>query len=138
MHPILKNILAVIAGAVVGSFVNIMLVNLGPMVIPAPEGADITTMEGLEATMHLFEPKHFLFPFLAHALGTLVGATLAAAIAANRKLTYAFVIGVFFLVGGVLNALWLPSPGWFNALDLVLAYIPMAWLGFKVYEKIMK
>jgi hypothetical protein len=98
----------------------------------------MTTMEGLAATMHLLEPKHFIFPFLAHALGTLVGGAIAAAIAANRKLTYAIVIGVFFLAGGVLNAFWLPSPGWFNALDLVLAYIPMAWLGFKVYEKIMK
>jgi len=138
MHPILKNILAVVAGAVIGSFVNIMLVNLGPMVIPPPEGADITTMEGLEATMHLFEPQHFIFPFLAHALGTLVGAVVAAMIAANRKQTYAIAIGVFFLAGGILNVLWLPSPAWFNAIDLLFAYMPMGWLGFKVYEKIMK
>ena len=136
MNPILRNILAVIAGAIIGSTVNIFLVNIGPMVIPPPEGADVTTMEGLAKTMHLFEPKHFLFPFLAHALGTLVGATLAAWFAANRKQTYAIVIGVFFLIGGVLNVMWLPSPGWFNAVDLILAYIPMGWLGYKLYKKI--
>lgn len=136
MNPVLKNIIAVIFGAVVGSIVNLLLVNLGPMIIPAPEGADITTMEGLKATMHLFEPKHFLFPFLGHAIGTLVGACVAAYMAANKKQTYAIVIGVFFLAGGITNAFMLPSPGWFTALDLILAYIPMGWLGYKLYLKI--
>ena len=40
--------------------------------IPPPEGADVTTLEGLKTSMHLFQPKHFLMPFLAHALGTLL------------------------------------------------------------------
>ncbi|TGL88194.1 hypothetical protein EHQ68_10195 [Leptospira congkakensis] len=44
----------------------------GKIILP-PKGADVTTMEGLKASIHLFEPEHFLFPFLAHALGTLVG-----------------------------------------------------------------
>lgn len=132
MNPIVKNLLAVIAGAVGGSLLNILLVNVGPMVILPPEGADITTMEGLKATMHLFEPKHFIFPFLAHALGTLLGAFLAAAIAANRKMIFAITIGVFFLAGGVTNAFMLPSPGWFLSLDLVVAYLPMGWLGGKL------
>ena len=136
MNPILRNILAVIAGAIIGSVVNLLFVNIGPMVIPPPEGADVTTMEGLAKTMHLFEPKHFLFPFLAHALGTLVGATLAAWFAANRKQTYAIVIGVFFLIGGTMNVFMLPTPGWYIAVDLIFAYLPMGWLGYKVYEKI--
>ena len=136
MNPIIKNILAVIAGAVIGGIVNIFLVNTGPVVIPPPPGADVTTMEGLKESMHLFEFKHFIFPFLAHALGTLVGATIAAMIAANRKKTYAIVIGVFFLAGGVTNVFMLPSPGWFIAVDLLLAYIPMGLLGYKLYEKI--
>ena len=136
MKAILKNILAVFAGAVIGSVVNLFLINIGPMVIPPPEGADVTSMEGLAATMHLFEPKNFLFPFLAHALGTLVGAMVAAAIAANRKQTYAITIGVFFLAGGIANVFMLPAPGWYIAVDLILAYIPMGWLGYKFYDKL--
>jgi hypothetical protein len=27
--------------------------------------------------MHLFEPRHFIFPFLAHSLGTFAGAFVA-------------------------------------------------------------
>ena len=71
----LRNILGFVAGLIVGGIVNMALINFGPMVIPPPAGADITTMEGLQAAMPLFEPKHFVFPFLAHALGTLVGGT---------------------------------------------------------------
>jgi hypothetical protein len=68
---------------------------------------------------------------LAHALGTLVGAYIAALIAANNKLKFALGIGVFFLLGGITSVIMLPSPTWFSVLDLVVAYIPTAWLGGK-------
>ena len=132
---ILKNILAVLAGLVIGSIVNMLLVNVGPMLIPPPEGADITTMEGLKATMHLFKPAHFLFPFLGHAIGTLVGATVTAFMAVSHKQPYAMFIGVFFLVGGIMMVYMVPSPLWFTAADLVIAYLPMGWLGYKLYAK---
>jgi len=132
MNVILRNSLAVIAGAIIGSIVNMALVNAGPMVIPPPDGADITTMEGLKASMHLFQAEHFLFPFLAHALGTLVGAFLAAKIAGTHHRAFAFVIGGLFLIGGIANVMLLPSPLWFALADLLLAYLPMAWLGSKL------
>jgi len=132
MHPILRNILAVIAGLVVGNLLNGGLVALGPMLIPPPEGAITDTMEGLKASMHLFEPKHFLFPFLAHALGTLAGAWLTAKLAANKHLRLALLIGLFFLIGGSVMVAMLPSPLWFSILDLGVAYLPMAWLGARL------
>jgi hypothetical protein len=131
----LRNILAVIAGLVVGSIVNMLLVNVGPMVFPPPEGADITSMEGLKATIHLFEPQNFLFPFLGHALGTLVGALLAAAIASSRHMTLAIVVSCFFLAGGIANVFMLGGPVWFIVLDLVVAYLPMGWLGGRLVFK---
>ena len=130
MHPIIRNILALIAGVIIGSTVNMSLIMVSGTIIPPPNGADVTTMEGLQATMHLFEPKHFLFPFLAHALGTLVGAFLAATIAASHKFKFALAIGVFFLAGGIANVLLLPSPIWYTVLDLTLAYLPMAYIGW--------
>lgn len=132
MNPILKNIGAVVAGLVVGSIVNMGIVMLSGSVIAPPEGGDITTMEGLKATMHLFEPKHFIFPFLAHAIGTLVGAYVAAKLAATRNITMALIIGVFFFIGGSINVSMLGGPLWFTVLDLALAYIPMAYLGGKL------
>lgn len=132
MNPIVKNILAVIIGIVAGSAVNMGIIMISGSIIPPPEGVDNTTMEGLKAGLHLFQPKHFLFPFLAHALGTFVGALLAVIIAANRKLLFAMVIGVFFLAGGIANILMLPSPTWFTIVDLVGAYLPMAFFAAKL------
>ncbi|MBK6859353.1 MAG: hypothetical protein WBO44_13710 [Saprospiraceae bacterium] len=131
MNPILKNILAVVAGAVIGSVVNMSIIMMSGSVIPPPEGADVTTMEGLKAAMHLFQPKHFLMPFLAHALGTLVGAYIAARFAANNNMRFALLIGLIFLAGGIANVMMLPSPLWFTLVDLLGAYIPMAYLGGK-------
>lgn len=129
MHPILRNILAVIAGLVLGSIVNSGLLMIGSNLIPPPGGADTTSMEGLAESMQLFGPEHFLFPFLAHAIGTLIGAYIAARMAANRKMTFAIVIGSVFLIGGITMVYFVPSPIWFAALDLIVAYLPMALLG---------
>ncbi|MEZ4917970.1 MAG: hypothetical protein R2792_02600 [Saprospiraceae bacterium] len=132
MNPALKNILAVVAGIVVGSIVNMGLILVSGSVIPPPEGADVTTMEGLKESMHLFEARHFIFPFLAHALGTLVGAFVAAKLAASHQQYFALGIGAFFLLGGIVNVIGLPAPMWFELLDILAAYIPMGWLGWKL------
>ena len=138
MNSIIRNILAVITGIIIGSLVNMGIINISGTIIPPPEGADITTMEGLKTTMHLFKPIHFLFPFLAHALGTLVGAILAAMIAANHKMKFALVIGLFFLIGGITSILLLPSPTWFAMVDIGGAYIPMAWMGATLVNRKIK
>lgn len=132
MHSILRNILAVVLGLVVGSAVNMGIIMISGSIIPPPNGADITTMEGLKSTMHLFGPEHYIFPFLAHALGTLVGAFVAAKIAATNKIKFALAIGAFFFLGGAINAYMLPAPTWFLILDLAGAYFPMAYLGKKL------
>ena len=138
MNTTVKNILAVVVGLVLGSVVNMGIIMISGSIIPPPEGGDVTTMEGLKETMHLFQPKHFIFPFLAHALGAFAGAFLAALIAVNHKMKYALSIGCLFLIGGIINTISLPSPIWFTVLDLVGAYIPMAWLGFKLSEGFKK
>lgn len=135
MNLTFRNILAVIAGLVVGGALNMGLILVGSSVIPSPEGIDVTSMESLEASMHLFEPKHFLFPFLAHALGTLAGALTAALIAPNHKMIFALAIGAMFLLGGIANTFILPAPSWFIATDLIIAYIPMAWIAGRLANR---
>ncbi len=135
MNPILRNILAVLAGLVSGSILNMGIITVSGSIIPPPNGADLTTMEGLKSSMQLFEPKHFLMPFLAHALGTFLGAAVTAYLAANNHFKLAMLIGVFFLVAGIINVVMLPSPIWFSALDILVAYLPMAYLGGKLTIK---
>lgn len=133
MNPGLKSALAVIAGAVVGSVINGALISISPSVIPPPEGVNLTTEEGLKAGMALMEPKHFLMPWLAHALGTYAGALLALLI--SKKAISAWIVAGIFFIGGAMMVRMVPSPLWFTLCDLVLAYFPMSWLAIRLVQK---
>lgn len=128
----LRNILAVIAGLVIGSIVNMGLINLGHFLIALPPGADVSSMEALAASMPSFGPEQFIFPFLAHAGGTLVGTLVAVLIAASHKLKIAIGLGSVFLLGGIAAVVMLPAPLWYDVIDLLFAYIPMALIGAKL------
>lgn len=129
MNTIFRNSLAVVVGLVLGGIVNMALVVTGPRIFPPPAGVDMSDAKSLAAGVHLLAPKHFLFPFLAHAAGTLVGALATHLAASTRRHALAHVIGALFLAGGITAAFIIPAPAWFIALDLLVAYIPMAWLG---------
>ena len=132
MASLLRNVLAVLAGIVIGGAVNMALITISPWLIAPPSGVDVNSAESLSKAMHLFEPRHFVMPFLAHALGTLAGALVAYLIAASHKAPIAYVIGAVFLCGGIAASFMIPAPAWFIALDLLAAYLPMAWLGSRV------
>ena len=132
MPRLLRNVLAVLVGIVVGSAANMALILLSPSLIAPPAGVDVATAEGLSQGMHLFEPRHFVMPFLAHALGTFAGALVAYLSAASHKRAFAYAIGVVFLCGGIAASFMVPAPKGFIALDLLAAYLPMAWLATQV------
>jgi len=131
MKPIIRNILAVIVGWFGGSVVNMALIQTGHKLFPI-EGVDLNDMNALAEVMPTLEFEYFIFPFLAHALGTLCGALIAGLIAASHKLKISLAIGGLFLVGGIIVNYMLPGPTWFAALDILIAYIPMAWIGGKI------
>ena len=132
MRRFLRLVLAVIVGLVVGSVVNMSLILVSGQVIAPPAGADVTTTEGLKASIHLFEPRHFLFPFLAHSLGTFFGALVATWLTPDRTSGPAYVVGFMFLLGGIASVSMLPAPVWFSAVDLIAAYMPAAWLAHRL------
>jgi hypothetical protein len=108
------------------------LVFLGYQIFPLPAGADTSTMERLAETIHLFNWTNFIFPFLAHAAGPLVGTFIAMKIAATHKGKLAVGMAAFFLLGGIYANYVIPAPMWYRAIDLIFAYLPMSWLGAKL------
>ncbi|MGB0147148.1 MAG: hypothetical protein ACPF82_07870, partial [Flavobacteriaceae bacterium] len=74
-------------------------------------------------------------PFLAHGLGTLSGAYVAARLAGSRPLFMAMGIALLFLLGGIQMVQLLPSPLWFNILDIGFAYGPMGYLGYLLAKR---
>ena len=53
-------------------------------------------------------------------------------IAASHRARFAWAIGAVFLCGGVAASFMIPAPAWFIALDLLFAYLPMAWLAIRI------
>ena len=128
MNNTLRNILAVVLGWFAGSIVNMALVQLGYYIYPIPN-IDTNNLEALANVMPSLSSQHFIFPFLAHAVGTLVGAFITALIVLKYKVRFALVIGTLFFIGGIIVNMMLPAPTWFKAVDLLLAYMPMAFAG---------
>jgi len=132
MNNTIRNALGIISGILIGGIVNGGVIAIGPLIVPPPEGVDMTTVAGMSAGMHLLGPENFIVPFLAHALGTLVGALLAYLVVASHKPLAVSIVGGFYLIGGIAASTMIPAPLWFILLDLIVAYLPMAWLALKI------
>jgi len=96
MHPILRNVLAIIAGFAAGMVVIMIMHALIAMVIPLPEGIDPANPESFRENIHLFTTTDFVLATVVHALGTITAAFVAAKIVINNKLMFGIVMGIFF------------------------------------------
>lgn len=133
MNPVLKNILGLIVGIVIGGLVNSGIVSFGGSMIPPPTGVDPNDFESIKANMDLYELKHFIVPYLAHILGSLVAAFVAAKICNNKIIS--IVAGSIFILGGAMVIYMIPeTPIWFSILDLI-SYIPAAIVGWMLGKK---
>ena len=128
MKIFLKIIFSLLLGVFTGSAVNILLIILGSYIVTAPESFD--PMNAQDWTIILF-----IFPFLAHSLGTLVGSFAAAKVSKNYHISISLMVGVWFLAGGIYMTTIIPAPVWFEVSDLIICYIPMAWLGWILSKK---
>ena len=131
MPSILRNILGVLIGAAACIFLNGLLLGFMMKLVGTPEGFNPNDL----STYHLLQAKHYLSPFVAHSVPSLVGAAIAAVIAATRKMTMALIVGGLHLLGGIAAVFLIDAPLWFDALDLTVAYLPMAWIGGKLVTR---
>ena len=125
MKQTLKNIAIVILGIIVGMIVNIGLIILGGIIFPPQEN-----FESMNAMN--WDLKYFIFPFLAHSIGTLSGALIVSILSKKSSIILSLIVGLYFLLGGIYMITILPAPMWFVLLDVILGYIPMALLGWKI------
>lgn len=132
MNSTVRTAIVIVVALFFGSLVNFGLVLLGPIVVSPPPGVDMSDMDSFAAAVDSMGPAHFLFPFLAHALGTLTACLLVTRFAAWNKLPLTYAVGAFFLLGGITAASMIPAPLWFVIVDLLFAYLPMAWLATKI------
>ena len=127
-----KNVLIFFIALFMGMGVNMGMLFVGSWLLPLPEGLNTSSREALKAALPLLRTQDFIFPFLAHAMGTLTSAFFVTTWATDKQLRYSLIYGGLFFLGGLTTIIGMPSPVWFSILDLTLAYFPMAWIGYKM------
>ena len=125
MKQTLKNIGIIILGIIIGMIVNIGLIILGGTIFVLPEN-----FEPMNAMN--WDIKYFIFPFLAHSIGTLSGAFVVTKLSKKYNIIMPLIVGLYFLSGGIYMVTIFPAPTWFISLDIIVSYIPMALLGWKI------
>ena len=125
MKKIFKNIGIIILGIIIGMIVNMSLIILG--------GKIFTPTENLEPMNAInWDLKYFIFPFLAHSVGTLSGAFIVSKLSKKSHIIFPLIVGLYFLSGGIYMVTILPAPMWFILLDLIICYIPMSLIGWRI------
>ena len=125
MKKILKNIGIIISGIIIGMIVNMGLIILG--------GIIFITTENFEPMNAInWDLKYFIFPFLAHSIGTLSGSYFVSRLSRNSHIIFPLIIGLYFLSGGIYMVKILPAPMWFVFLDLIVCYVPMSLIGWRI------
>ena len=123
----IRNILAVILGIIVGMIFNMAVVILNTAVLyPVPEGYDWNDSEMVADYFAGLPVTAFLIVIVAHIGQAFFGGLVAAAISRNAAMVVAMIVGVFTLIGGVLNMMMIPNPAWMwieMPLYLLAAYL---------------
>jgi hypothetical protein len=134
MHPIVRSVVGVIVGIVVGSGLVYAIEWPGHLIHPLPEGVDPwdpSSRPALEAHAANAPPAVFLLALLAIAVGTSGGAWLAAKVAGRAPIVHGLVVGLWFLLASAMNLTMIPHPVWFAVINLVLV-LPAAYAGGKL------
>ena len=130
MSSLVRNIFALLVGAIV-AIVLIALVQVAAhTVYPPPAGLDYKDPEVMKKIMMEAPAGALLMVLLSYFTGTAVGAWVAARLSADAPERQGWLIGGMMLVSGVMNLWAIPHPAWFWVGSIVV-FIVAAWLGVK-------
>lgn len=126
----LKKILAVVAGIIVGSICVWAVETLNHVLYPYPEGMKPGDMEGFKAYIETLPFLGKFMVIIGYALGALVSGFIATKISKDGKPTAALICGVIFLFFTIYNMTVLPTPIWFWILGILVWILVLA--GYKL------
>ncbi|NVK22119.1 MAG: hypothetical protein HWD86_06345 [Kangiellaceae bacterium] len=126
-----KQILAVIAGVVVGVLTIFAIESINMVRFPWPEGLSMEDTEAFNAYVASLPIDALLTVILAYALGSFVAGFVSAKVATSKHMVIGIICGALLTVAGIMNIMAIPHPMWFNIVSLIV-FIPMAIFGVKM------
>ena len=134
MKNIVQNIFAILLAIFAASIITFSIIVLGHSIVPTPDGIDTNNFESIKSNFHLFQAKHFLFPLLAHVLGTFVSSYLLSRFAKTYKFWFAIGIGIIFMLASLSLSLRIGHLNWIGIIEIA-QYIPVSVLGYEVWQR---
>lgn len=124
------RVLVYILCILTGSIINGAIISIGYKCIPPPQGFNMNDPLAFKNAVSQMQALNFVFPFLAHALGTWFASWIWSSL--KQQATWMSSLGIagVFFCGGLYMAIILDAPIAFECFDLVYAYFPMAILGY--------
>jgi hypothetical protein len=126
-----RSILGIVLGIVLAVVAIFGIQAVAMIVYPMPEGTDMNNPESLKAALAAMPAGAFVLLLVGYAVGTLAGAWLAATIARRAPVVHGLIIGVFFLLGNLINVSRLPHPVWYVVVSIVM-FLPLAFVGARL------
>lgn len=117
-NPIVRGIVAVVAGLVAAFAVVFVCEALGHMLYPPPPGLDISNPDDQKRMMEVIPTGAKVAVVIAWFLGTLAGSLVAVKI--GRRPLYAWVIAGITILLSIVTTMMFPHPVWMIVAAVVL------------------
>ena len=112
MDPRVRNIVSVGAGIFVGVIVLVLLQVLNGVAFPPPPGTNPADPESMRRAMEAMTTPAFAGLIAGYLVATTVACFVAARLAGTNPRFRARLVGVAFVVAGVMNFRAIPHPTW--------------------------
>ena len=131
MPPLLRNILAQIAGVIVGVVCISVGETIDGRIYPPPAGFDPKNVEMVKQYAASLPPSALLIVLFSYAIGFSIAVLLATRLAATNHAVRGAVVGAFFGAATVLNLMAFPHPAWFWVGNFAVL-LAATWLGIRL------
>ena len=126
----IRTILAVVVGLVVGMAFNMGMVVLNTALHPMPEGVDFNDAEGMSTYIAGLPLMALVLILVAHVGQAFIGGLVAAAIGRSASMVAAMIVGVLSMLAGIANLMSMPLPAWMW-FEMPL-YLLAAWFAARI------
>ncbi len=110
--PRVRNIVSVGGGVFTGVVLLIVLQGLNGVVFPPPADTNPNDPESMRRAMEAMTTPAFVGLIAGYAIATFAGSFVAAKLAGTNPRWRARLVGLAFLVAGIMNFRAIPHPGW--------------------------
>ncbi|MFI5335557.1 MAG: hypothetical protein ACHQ5A_02150 [Opitutales bacterium] len=131
MSSLLRNLLALLSGALAAGVIIIVIETMGAMAYPPPPGFDPRNAAAMRIFIASLPVGAFLYILAAYLAGTFTGVFVATRFSLRRPARQGWLLGLVFLISGVVNFLKYPHPAWFVAASLA-AFLGATWFGVRL------